>query len=259
MTGCCKTLRETNVVPDNRQLLPIAAYTSAAESLKSVWPRALQAAITLVAITALLLLYGTVQRLSETPVVTASAVDRIIPFVPEGLYVYLLFFPLIVVVGASVRWANFIVMLRACFLACGIAYILYLVFPTTAGLRPDRAGIASSVLSGLFRGLHNVDRYTNACPSMHVAISWLCAKGFTACHRNRRFLAWFVCSAVIVSTLVTKQHTIVDIGSGILLAQFCWDLSCRFSHRRRTPSAELLQTELSESAVLAGTNQDKRP
>ena len=62
---------------------------------------------------------------------------------------------------------------------------------------------------------------TNLFPSIHCLVSWFCAIGL----RGTRVSTWYkvfsyaFAIAVCISTQLTKQHYIVDVFGGILLAE----------------------------------------
>ena len=72
------------------------------------------------------------------------------------------------------------------------------------------------------RFLYMADAPTNLLPSLHCLLSTMCWIGVRG---NRRIPRWkkifFLTAAVLVyvSTLLVKQHVIVDVFAGILLAE----------------------------------------
>lgn len=103
-----------------------------------------------------------------------------------------------------------------------VCMVWFLLLPTT-NTRPavEPEGFWNQVM--IF--LYSVDAADNLFPSIHCLESWLCFIGI----RNRRETSrWYqgfsgVAAALIcVSTLLTKQHVIVDVIGGILLAELCF-------------------------------------
>lgn len=153
-----------------------------------------------------------------------TAVDRLIPFFAPSAAVYL---------GCYLFWiVNYILIARqdkeaVCrffagdFLSRVVCLIFYLAFPTT-NVRPDLApdGFWNQVMLWVYA----VDAADNLFPSIHCLVSWFCYIGI----RGREDIPrWYRrCSLgmallVCVSTLTTKQHVIVDVAGGILLAELC--------------------------------------
>lgn len=157
-----------------------------------------------------------------------TKLDALVPFVPWTIVIYF---------GCYIFWiANYILCIRqgrerayrfltADILAKVICMIFFLAFPTT-NTRPDLSG--DGVWLWLMRFLYAVDSPVNLFPSIHCLTSWMCYIGL----RGRREIAYgyrvFSCVmaiAVFVSTLTTKQHVIVDVAGGMLLAELCWRIA----------------------------------
>ena len=107
-----------------------------------------------------------------------------------------------------------------------ILLFCYLVFPTTADIRPEITG--TTVWDSLYRTLYGIDPSDNYFPSLHCFASWMCFIGV----RNKKqfplwwkILAFVLAIAVFVSTITTRQHVIVDIFGGIALAELSYALS----------------------------------
>lgn len=149
-------------------------------------------------------------------------VDALVPFLPWTVSIYL---------GCFVFWAVFYVgMARtdsplACrffladFLAKGVCLIFFLLLPTT-NLRPPVPG--SGLWDHLLRFVYQVDAPTNLFPSIHCLVSWLCFVGARSLPRFPRWGVWLTgltAAAICLSTLTTRQHVLVDVFGGILLAE----------------------------------------
>lgn len=82
------------------------------------------------------------------------------------------------------------------------------------------------------RFLYKVDAPTNLFPSIHCLVSWFCfigiAKDNTIPHWYR-LVSFFFAIAVFVSTLTTRQHVILDVAGGVVLAQICYWISQKTS------------------------------
>ena len=102
---------------------------------------------------------------------------------------------------------------------CGIFFIL---LPTT-NIRPEVTGNSFPEL--LIQFVYWIDAPTNLFPSIHCLVSWLCfagirGKGYVP-KWYQAFSALFAI-AVFASTLFTKQHFIVDVAAGIVIAEVCY-------------------------------------
>ena len=105
-----------------------------------------------------------------------------------------------------------------------ICFCIFLALPTT-NVRPE---ITEHGLWDLcMRILYWLDTPDNLFPSIHCLVSWLCWIGI---RKNRRLprgakvgiLVWAV--LICIATLTTKQHVIVDVFGGIVLAEVCYGL-----------------------------------
>jgi len=87
--------------------------------------------------------------------------------------------------------------------------------------------------------LKNMDASGNACPSLHVVTAFF--SGIWLHHLLRRLGSpWWLllinggwCSAIVYSTLATRQHVAVDIAAGLLLGGLAAWLSLRFRVRKK--------------------------
>ncbi|MBO6108331.1 MAG: phosphatase PAP2 family protein, partial [Eubacterium sp.] len=80
----------------------------------------------------------------------------------------------------------------------------------------------------LTRFLYSIDEAANLFPSIHCLVSWLCFIGIRSAKNVSLFAKLFsLISAILImiSTQVLKQHYIVDMISGIALAEICYFIS----------------------------------
>lgn len=109
-------------------------------------------------------------------------------------------------------------------LICGIIYIK---FPTT-NVRPNitTAGIFADMLKFLYK----IDAADNLFPSIHCLVSWYCFAGLRSLKNIPvwyRYFSLFMAIMICISTLATKQHVIIDVFAGVMLAELTWQLSLR--------------------------------
>lgn len=188
----------------------------------------------------LLLLYWPVFfllfELSETGAFTThyhtvqSVLDNYIPFCSPFVIPYIAWF--FFVGGMTVytylfekklfvRYMTFVAITYSVGLAA------FFLFPTVQHLRPT-VFTNPDIFDRLVIGLYSSDSNTGVCPSLHV--TGQLAVLFAAFHSNRfRSIAWrcfFVVSSVLVcaSTVLIKQHSILDVLAGILLCTTTYPL-----------------------------------
>lgn len=105
-----------------------------------------------------------------------------------------------------------------------IALAIYLVCPTGLALRP-RSVPGSDLFAQTVRLIYRADTATNVCPSIHVFnsitlyLAYYRSRIFDAPHRRwmRPAAAW-LCTAIVCSTVLLKQHSCIDVLFGALLA-----------------------------------------
>ncbi|MBW2387776.1 MAG: phosphatase PAP2 family protein [Deltaproteobacteria bacterium] len=191
-------------------------------------PKRIAATTTLISLFALLYFGIAMLRPVEETRSLAVWLDDWIPFVPSAVYVYAWVYtgallPLFTVRSDAlferVVWAYSLV-----FAICSASFIL---FPVSAmALRPPLPPLADpSFTEWSIRLLYALDPPTNLFPSLHVAIAFCAA--MASWKSNRRYghfvFPWVL--AISISTLLTKQHYVVDVvvgvAVGILALQVC--------------------------------------
>ena len=151
--------------------------------------------------------------------------DRSIPLMPWTIIIYF---------GCYLHWAaNYLIcaahnsrekyrFFTAEMLAKGISMLIFLLIPTTA-IRPQITG--TGLWNDLMRLLYTIDSADNLLPSLHCVASWFCWIGIRKRKDIPAFYRYFslvFALAVCVSTLTTKQHVILDVIVGVLLAEVCY-------------------------------------
>ena len=186
--------------------------------------------------------YLWVQRHPFFPVTAmqVTRLDRMIPFLPGTVYLYeslWLFMPIAPWLMLSrddlVRYT------QALTLVSLAGFAVFVLFPTSCP-RPE----ALQDVNALYRALIRVDNELNAFPSLHAAFAVFhgacCRVVFGRGPRHmriRRFLSIWA-AGIVASTLLTKQHVVLDALAGALLglggyAVFCCGPLCLAQQRRR--------------------------
>lgn len=154
------------------------------------------------------------------------SVDGKIPFAPEWIIVYF---------GCYISWAVFYIITcreskEVCYdfvtaevTAKLIAFIIFMVYPTEM---PERNTFAQSLGGGLFEQItaymYNCDKPVNLFPSIHCLASWMGFRGIAWCKKaslRLKVLAFVIAILVFLSTLLVKQHYVIDILGGVLAAE----------------------------------------
>ena len=151
--------------------------------------------------------------------------DAKIPFVEWTALIYVLWFPLIALLPLALYAAEPMAYARyfpAMALEVIVSVVCYLVYPTTF-TRPTPSDtlagkLMKMVYSGSFRGV-------NCAPSLHCSSCYLAIISAVTCAgmpMALRVLAIAVSAGIVISTMTTKQHTLLDALTAIPVALVCW-------------------------------------
>ncbi len=152
-------------------------------------------------------------------------VDELIPFVPESSYIYLgcyLFWLYSFFLIAKTGKKNFYNMLSSIYLSYPVCFAFFVLLPTTIE-RPVLSGNMPSEY--LMRFIYNADTPVNLFPSMHCLLSWYCymfVRKRNDIKKGYRIFSLIFTILICISTQTTKQHYLIDIFGGILLAELSW-------------------------------------
>lgn len=176
------------------------------------------------------------------------ALDRAIPVVPVWTLVYgslyfAIFLPMVVVRGGGhirrTLWALVMVWV--------VGIIGWLFYPTVLP-RPAVAAIGEGFCAWTLRVAYSWDAPYNCFPSLHVAQSFLAALTCNLVSRGIGRAAFVWATLISVSTLFTKQHYVVDVVSGALLAGAAYLVFLRSYPRSEVPQLD----ERAVPLVIAG-------
>ena len=160
-------------------------------------------------------------------------IDKEIPFIPEFVWVYhSLYFQIFLVMVFLVKEEHlFFKTFWACIFSSVLLLTFYLLLPSFyPRYQIDLANMSAQVVN--FTRM--LDGANNTFPSGHVVFSWLMfitmlKSKLTEGRLGLVFLFMLWASGISLSTLVIKQHYIVDVVSGCLLAFMVYHLIERFN------------------------------
>ena len=170
------------------------------------------------------LLYFGVEAFEGKPHNVEKKIDGHIPFVPAFVYIYVLWFPLILLFPLALFRADPMAYARyqtAILLDIALSLVCYLVYPTSFA-RPEAPDTVSGramklVFRGSYKGL-------NCAPSMHCSMCYLVLH-FIGATPGLPFavaaIAAPVALGIVISTLFTKQHVVIDALTALPLAAVC--------------------------------------
>lgn len=181
--------------------------------------------------------------------------DALIPFCKYAIIPYVMWFPWIPFTLFYILWraprADFWRLCLPLFAGMTLSLLFYAVVPNGLALRPHSVP-GTDIFAEAVRALYRHDTPTNVCPSIHVfnSVTLMLAYYRSNCfdvpgRRWMRPAAALLCLSITLSTMLLKQHSVIDVVFGILLA-LALDyaaavLQAEISplHHRRTPKQRL--------------------
>lgn len=161
----------------------------------------------------------------------AIALDGALPLEPVwaliygSLYLFLIVLPIFIVrEDALIRRTVF-----AYLFVWIAAYVCFWLYPTSAPRPP--AVLGDGFAAWGLRLLYDADPPYNCFPSLHVAHSFVSAFAARRVHRGVGAASMLAAALVALSTLFTKQHYVLDVAAGIVLASVAYLLFLRNARR----------------------------
>lgn len=159
--------------------------------------------------------------------------DDRIPFCVWAVLPYLLWFPFVGgMLLLTFLWDRlaFRRMMRFIILTYSAALLCFFLFPTCQQLRPPHL-IGSALPVRLVSAVYGADTNTNVCPSIHVIGSlavWLAARDTkTLPAFARRWLIPMLAVSVCASTVLLKQHSVLDVLAALAVSGAGRYIVCR--------------------------------
>ena len=167
-----------------------------------------------------------------------SSLDDLIPFMEIFVIPYFLWFPLLVLPMAYFLFHAKKEFQNLCFfMFTGMTFCLlvYTFFPNGLQLRVEIT--RDNLCADIVRMLQSIDTPTNVCPSIHVSSTVaICIVVWK--YQNFKHPVWIKGSTIIVSiliilsTMLIKQHSIIDAAAGILLSAVLYVVTYHYDWRR---------------------------
>ncbi len=179
--------------------------------------------------------------------VPATGIDRSLPFVPFAGWLYVSLYVQLALPLLLVRDAG-----RARHMVFGfgwiavVSHLAFFFWPTSV------PAFSSSASSLPLRLVAAADTWGNALPSLHASLAVYCALCATTLLKSRRsrlgLRAWTF--LILLSTLLTKRHELVDIVAGAVLGAFAyWALYRR--RQKELPYCEAWQSTTDTRKMLS--------
>ncbi|HET9474915.1 MAG TPA: phosphatase PAP2 family protein [Steroidobacteraceae bacterium] len=180
-----------------------------------------------------ILLYGGASALSAyVPwrVPMQLPLDARLPFIPGAAVIYLTIGPMLLAAPFVLRdLASFLPLFAALMFETAVAAVCFMLLPVDPpAIDCCEAGIAGAVFQ--LADVMNLER--NDLPSLHVAFAGTLAIAFAprAQPIGRVLLfAWAILT--VLSTLLTRQHNLLDVVGGVLLTVIAWRVAGSWGRR----------------------------
>lgn len=157
-----------------------------------------------------------------------SKIDDIIPLYKPAILIYCSWFLMLVLPfifllkkkAYNDLWNIAVPMFSAMF----ISLIIYIFWPTALEIRPEYLS-GNDVFTYLLKQIEAIDAPNNVCPSIHVSTSMIIDYQFSKSinmqddsKRLSRIGFRILNISICISTMLVKQHSIIDVLAGIIMA-----------------------------------------
>lgn len=154
--------------------------------------------------------------------------DDYIPFCKYAIIPYYLWFAWIPFTLLYMLWRaprrEFWRLCLPLFAGMTLSLLFCAVVPNGLDLRPHTV-YGTDIFARAVRSLYRTDTPTNVCPSIHVfnSVTLLLAYWRSSCFAapRRRWMrpaATVLCVSIVLSTMLLKQHSVIDVVCGTILA-----------------------------------------
>lgn len=153
-----------------------------------------------------------------------SKFDQHIPFLPFTVIPYSTWFPLIAVFPITLFYGDaslYSIYMTAMFFDIVLSVIIYLIYPTTFERPTPPDTIMGKLMKGIYKGSY---KGVNCAPSLHCSSCYLViysAIKAISMPFYARIISIIVALGIVISTMTTKQHTIIDVLTAIALFMIC--------------------------------------
>jgi membrane-associated phospholipid phosphatase len=160
--------------------------------------------------------------------------DNAIPLIPEFIWVYHSFIPIIVLsLLTMVKSRNLFLSTLSSFAFATLLLSMFFVLVPAHYPRDQWAVSAHSASTWLVVATRWIDGAGNCLPSGHNTFAWMLMLFMQHSFAAKKYnwvkpLYVFWALLISISTLTLKQHYIVDVLSGIAMAYFCYAFTQKF-------------------------------
>ena len=177
----------------------------------------------------LLIVFALLERTIRTPDLWVHCqLDDLIPFCKYAIVPYILWFPWIPFTLFYLLYKapreDFWRLCIPLFTGMTMTLLFYAIVPNGLALRPKYVP-GTDIFAQLVRMIYRSDTPMNVCPSIHVfnsvtlMLAYYRSAIFDAPRRRwMRSAAMVLCVSISLSTILLKQHSVIDVVFGLLLA-----------------------------------------
>lgn len=161
--------------------------------------------------------YKLAQFLRPEGLLVTTWLDSFIPFIPVFVVPYALY-PIIGILPFAVYWKDYKkyrVMALSMAAVLAISIVIFLAFQTSV----ERAEFAvNDLFTWGVSVVYSLDEPLNALPSLHVAIPVIATLFIYLKNRRLGLYIFPLTLLVVLSTVFIKQHAVLDLIAGLILA-----------------------------------------
>lgn len=163
--------------------------------------------------------------------IISSPLDQHIPFIPVFIIPYLFWFVYIAGPGLYFLFCEkeeFCRLMYFGMIGMTVFLLVSWIYPNGLDIRPDRFA-DNNIFTQLTRFVYSVDTSTNVLPSIHVYNSvgiYLAVRDSEnlAGKKGIRYASLITTVLIILSTMFVKQHSVVDVFTGLMLSYVAYEL-----------------------------------
>lgn len=168
---------------------------------------------------------GRALAIPVTPCNIAVPIDSQIPRIPWTVLIYwggVFFWIVNYIAGVKYDKGNGYRFIAAHLIGVTISFFFFVFFPVEIS---RTAVTGHTFCECILKLTYQVDEGNNCFPSMHCFFSWL---SWIGVRRNRyisgiyQFISFLIAVSICISTLTVKQHYLVDVPAGIILAEISY-------------------------------------
>ena len=164
--------------------------------------------------------YFLLQQFSLYPVfwLQRSWLDQQVPICFPSVYIYLSYFMLLIWASFAVSMSDFVRLMKAICLVTLISHLCFFLFPT--GL--SRENIPLEQAPALYHFLTDWEKPRNCFPSLHASLTALAVFALWTRNTFSGVVGGVWWLLILWSTLALRQHVVLDLVGGVLLASGIW-------------------------------------